>query len=63
MTNASALSEKKPPLVYLICASRKKIAKTKEAKGQLISKYPFGVFKIDQKTNKIFVRISALTVC
>ena len=29
-------------------------------KGQLISKSPFGVFKLTKKTNEIFVRISAL---
>ena len=29
-------------------------------KGQLISKCPFGAFKLTKKTNKIFVRISAL---
>ena len=29
-------------------------------KGQLISKCPFGVFKSSKKTNKMFVRISAL---
>ena len=31
-----------------------------DAKGQLISKCPFGVFKLTKKTNKIFVRISGL---
>ena len=31
------------------------------SKGQLISKCPFGVFKLTKKTNEIFVRISALT--
>ena len=30
------------------------------AKGQLISKCPFGVFKSSKKKNEIFVRISAL---
>ena len=30
------------------------------AKGQLISKCPFGVFKLIKKTNKFFVKISAL---
>ena len=29
-------------------------------KGQLILKFPFGVFKSTKKTNKIVVRISAL---
>ena len=30
------------------------------AKGQLILKYPFGVFKSPKKTTEIFSRISAL---
>ena len=32
----------------------------KNVKGQLISKYPFGVFKSPKNNNEIFSRISAL---
>ena len=34
--------------------------KSSSIKGQLISKFSFGVFKSPKKTNEIFVRISAL---
>ena len=36
------------------------LKKKNENESQLISKFPFGVFKSPQKTNEIFVRISAL---
>ena len=36
------------------------VAGNSSGKGQLILKCPFGCLQIDQKTNEIFVRISAL---
>ena len=52
------------PLMIAVIHDNDKLVKLllpkSDAKGQLISKCPFGVFKSTKKTNKIFVRISAL---
>ena len=54
--NNAAAGINKPPRVVSNTYYQKKPV----AKGQLISKCSFGVFKSTKKTNEIFVRISAL---
>ena len=46
--------------VLVVSANARQLMRFEATKGQLISKCPFGVFKLTKKTNKIFVRISAL---
>ena len=46
--------------VLVVSANARQLMRFEATKGQLISKYPFDVFKSTKKTNEIFVRISAL---